>query len=419
MRQCLAIILVVFSLLTVSTEGFAGQLANRQEPQIKVGLAVKQKEVVVSAERAFSLEETMTGRVIQTFEPKEKVRISLEGAGIAVNGVKDPHTSLSLRLLTSSHRAQENTFIVNGKRYRGSIEVIRQTGKSGLTVINTLPLESYLYGVVPKEISPSWHLEAVKAQAVAARSYAFTGSGKHQDDGFDVCTTVHCQVYGGFDSETARSNQAVDETRGMMVTYRGTVATTFFHASSGGYTENSETVWSSPNPYLRGVIDYDAESPHYNWERRVSLEKLSQMLHANNCTVGQVTAIRLSPLTEQPMRIADRGVSGRVKMLTIEGTNGRVQLTGAKFSALLGLPSTLFAISMPDDAVTAYSFRKPADRRVQSAELVITGRGWGHGIGLSQWGAKAMAEKAAPNNSEQYKKILTHYYTGTTIEKWY
>ncbi len=148
--------------------------------------------------------------------------------------------------------------------YRGRLRVVHLTG--GLEIVNTLPLESYLLGVVPRESPASWPIEALKAQAVAARSYAYRSTGG--SGSFDVYCTTASQMYGGADGETAATNKAVTATKGIVPTYQGTPIVAYFFSTSGGHTENIENVWTSaaPVPYLKGVSDpYDTTSPYHAW----------------------------------------------------------------------------------------------------------------------------------------------------------
>ncbi|MDF2500204.1 MAG: SpoIID/LytB domain protein [Anaerosporomusa subterranea] len=434
------IVLITLALLVLTSFSVWAKSTELQEPLIKVGLALQQTRVTVSADTAFFLLTDDANEFKKVYKAKENLSITIQGGRLAVNGIPTATSVIRLSFSDSPNRGhggkleqavneadslnQQGQFIqLNGKRYRGVIEVRQQAGDNTLTAINILPMEAYLYGVIPKEISPSWPMEAIRAQAVAARSYAFAGVGKHQGQGFDVCPTVHCQVYGGRDSEAARSNQAVDETRGMMATYQGSVITAFFHSSSGGHTENSENVWGTPFPYLRGVRDFDQDSPRFVWDRRISIAQLTELLRTAGLLVGEVTGIELSPLTHQPVIAADRGVSGRVKTIKITGTAGRVQLSGAKFSSLLSLPSTLFDVSIArGEALPALTGKSARRGLVQDSSrdiLLLSGKGSGHGIGLSQWGAKAMAEKAPLGSNQFYKEILAYYYPGATIQRWY
>jgi stage II sporulation protein D len=239
-------------------------------------------------------------------------------------------------------------------------------------------------------------MEALKAQAVAARTYVMHDMKKHASEGYDVCATTHCQVYRGKQKEHTRTNQAVDATKGEYLTYKGKTILSLFHASGGGYTENSEYVWGKREPYLRGVPDYN-ESP---WEVNVTLDKLASVLKARGKSVGDIREIKLSKLEKQPVKAVDRGVSGRVRTMTIVGENGSVQVSGNDMRSMLGLKSTLFDID------------KRTFEEKESGSFTIKGYGFGHGLGMSQWGAKAMADK-----KKDYKEILKHYYSGTDIKK--
>lgn len=163
--------------------------------------------------------------------------------------------------------------IVNGKRYRGSL--IIQPHKAGLTVINRLLIDEYLYGVVPEEMPASWNSEALKAQAVAARTFAIYDKldRKHTKEGFDVCATTDCQVYGGMDSEAITTNKAIDATKGEVIVYLNQPICSVFHAASGGQTDDSINVWNVNVPYLRAVEDKDEQSPYQNWSITATGEK--------------------------------------------------------------------------------------------------------------------------------------------------
>ena len=424
--------LFVFSLLAVVFAApCAWGKAAVQEPLIKVGLLTGQSSVTIAADASFFMSGAVKRGRDQSCPAGENLIVAVQRGRLTINGTaasapvlrlgfsaRDLDGRLEQAVKESGNRNRQGQFFrVNGKRYRGIIE-IRLQGQ-GLTVVNILPLEAYLYGVVPKEIPPSWPLETIRAQAVAARSYALASGSKHEAQGFDVCPTVDCQVYGGRDDESERSNQAVDETRGMTVTYQGNVITAFFHASSGGHTENSENVWGTQLPYLRGVPDFDQQSPRFRWERRITITKLAELLRPTG--VGEITAIELSPLGRQPVNAIDRGVSGRVKSILIVGKSGSVRLSGTKVSSLLGLPSTLFdvAIVRGNSVAAGKANGRWLVRDAACDTLLVNGRGAGHGIGLSQWGAKAMAEKAPPGSKHYFKKILTYYYPGAIVEKWY
>lgn len=416
-------------------------------PMIQVGLWSGQANILLSAESDFSLVDAADKEVLASFKAKDKVSVSYKDGKLAVNG--KPTTAREI-VVEKADKADQAAVEVNKRFYRGKIALHRTAGKNGLTVVNTLPLEQYLYGIIAKEISPSWPLEAVKAQAIAARTYAIYSLGKHHDDGYDVCATTDCQVYGGRTSEEPRAIQAVDATFGLVVAYQGKPIPAYFHGSGGGYTENSENVWGTAHPALRAVADYDDKSPYYRWEKAITTKELTETLLSAGYNLGTLQTIELSILTKPPVTAPDRGVSGRVKEIRFSGSNGSFLLTGNKLRGILGLNSTLFdvKVTLPSEKsvqleiTDRYSDKdiktveinlpplternlptdKPNIRRVgnrPNETVVFSGFGWGHGLGLSQWGAKAMADKASPADTAYFKTILKHYYSGVEIIKWY
>ncbi|MDR3278281.1 MAG: SpoIID/LytB domain-containing protein, partial [Oscillospiraceae bacterium] len=176
--------------------------------------------------------------------------------------------SLAVTPLTGANGAKPQTWF-KGYRYYGAFEYTRVGGED-LTVFNFVNIEDYTKGVLPYEMANDWPLEALKAQAVCARTYAASKIGAHSASGFDLCTTEHCQVYRGMGSANDLTNRAVDETAGLYVTYDGKLCETYFSSCDGGATENVENVWSAALPYLRGVVDpYEADvAPslsYYSW----------------------------------------------------------------------------------------------------------------------------------------------------------
>lgn len=436
------LLLAVFLILPLSV--YAQPLTEplpAAEPNLHVGILTDQQSIEVCADANFVIINT-DAKVLGNFSAKDTVTIAINKAGFTINAKPVIATGIDIIMNKQSVARSDQLLSVNKKRYRGSLSLHRTVGKQGMTVINSLPLEQYLYGVVKNEISPQWPQEAVKAQVVAARTYALTNNKKHRSDGFDVCDTTDCQVYGGLDSETPKATQAVDATRGIVITYKGQLINAYFHSSSGGYTENSENVWSSSQPYLRGVADFDQSSPYFKWVKKLPLAELNQAIKSAGYNIGAVQAIALSPLTNRPVITTDRGVSGRVISMVIKGTNGTIELPGAKIRSLLQLKSTLFDIAIVK-SYSEFTSHNYEAKEIKVSEfnnmlslseknnishnsviepidtVIITGYGWGHGLGLSQWGAKAMAEKAPPGNTEYFKDILKHYYHGVEIKNAY
>ncbi|MCU0532676.1 MAG: SpoIID/LytB domain-containing protein [Hydrococcus sp. Prado102] len=265
---------------------------------------------------------------------------------------------------------------IGDRWYRGRTELIRMG--DGVTAINRVGLEEYLYSVVGGEAIPSWPQEALKAQAVAARTYALYQRAKSHNRFYDVDTSTNTQVYKGLNTEYVSTHDAVKSTVGQIVTYSGQAILAAFHSSSGGHTENVEDIWSSPLPYLRGVVDYDQTSPVFQWSKTFSSGELSRR-------IGGIGTIRAM----QPERTTPRG---RVISMRIVGDRGTKSLTGAKLRQALDLRSTLFTVS------------------ATNGTFYISGRGFGHGLGLSQWGTYYLSQQGI-----DYQRILAHYYQNARL----
>ncbi|MBP2643080.1 MAG: lytB 4 [Firmicutes bacterium] len=387
--------------------------AKPEQPLIRVGLLSGQNRVVLSAEDDFSLVETDNNIVLGHYRAHDKAAITMQNGKIVVNNKSTPAAEIKVVLDKDVPKQIE----VNNKTYRGEVSIHLTVGKPGLTTVNTLPVEQYLYGVIPCEISPQWPKEAIKAQSVAARTYALYSLNKHKGDGYDVCAGTDCQVYGGMAAEDALCNAVIDSTTGEVMEYQEKLIPALFHCSSGGYTEDSENVWEGYYPFLRGVKDDDQNSPYYKWEKKFTISDFSRILEQAGYAIGNLQAVELSPLGQQGKGSADRGVSGRVKKVHLIGTSGSVWLSGNDMRRLFGLNSTMFTINLN----LQLPLKKASTRKLQAegAYVYFAGFGWGHGLGLSQWGAKAMAESAPLSAKEYYKIILKHYYTGISFIKEY
>ncbi len=412
-------------------------------PLIRVGLEAGAVEFRLGAVYGYQLVNLAANQVIVSGAPGQVTRFYAQAGGVGIEGVGTYPGPVALRpAAAGSPNFIRRLTTSSTLPYRGSFEVQARDGK--LTLINVLPLEDYLLGVVGREMPADWPPEALKAQAVAARSYARyqIRSGKFQAQGFDVVAGVQSQVYGGASAEDPRVTAAVQATAGQVLTYQGQVAEAFFHASGGGYTENSENVWGgSPVPYLRGVPDLDQDSPHYHWTVTFTLADLQRRFAGAGYDVG---------LFYDLVPAGPQGVSGRWTTLALVGSRGTTVLKSSKVREVLGLKSTLFQIVRQDprvqtvtrsfgsiDGVTVLGARGQVAapvgalaalggsgrrstggnasrvvvaRRDVPASLVLDGRGWGHGVGLSQWGARSMALKG-----NTYLQILGYYYRGTAI----
>ncbi|HSV95863.1 MAG TPA: SpoIID/LytB domain-containing protein [Spirochaetota bacterium] len=272
---------------------------------------------------------------------------------------------------------------VNGAPFRGAIELHSRMGR--LLVINVLTMDEYLSGVVPCEISSGWNVEALRAQAVAARSYAYYHIMNGTDTLFDLNATNRSQVYGGAGMETERTNKAVRDTSGQVASLDNKPILAFFHSTCGGSTIDGDKVWKGAGrEYLRKVrCEYCAQSPHFVWEEMLTLYEIRLHLAKKYVGVGQVTGI------------AFRKEGGRVSHVTVDHKNGVVRLSGNDFRLLF-----------PEKKIKSLLFEAVKTKN----GLLLKGHGWGHGVGLCQWGANGMAERKAA-----YADILRHYYRGTRL----
>ncbi len=334
--------------------------------------------------------------------------------------------------------------------YRGGFEC-RQLENGKITLVNTIGVEDYLYSVVCREMSSSWPIEALKAQAVCARNFALRRTNYHNKYGFDVCKTVCCQAYSQDADTTESVHTAVDETRGQLLFYEDDLVQAVYSSSMGARTESVEYVWGSKFPYLVSVANpYEDTDNVYNgkWTKTLTKARATQIANEREWNIGDVTDIQ----------IIERTPAGGVLKLKVQGTNGskilerescRTTFSEATYSqrydVYLGgqtieptmyiatgdgkvTPSKLSGLSVMGtngkisaldkicnvfDGIAKKLFSTTVSEG-DSNTFVFSGEGWGHGVGMSQYGAKGMAEAGFT-----YDEILTHYYTGTHLEQAY
>lgn len=386
--------------------------------------------------------------------------------------------SSKLNIYFSSYNANENSQMIkiDTRPYRGfmGFKIIEN---SKLISINFVELENYLYGVVPNEISASWGMESLKAQAVAARTYAISCLNPNAAYGYDMDDNQNSQVYRGFISEKESTNKAVNETKGEMIYYKDKLIQAFYHSTSGGSTENSENVWTTSLPYAVGVEDEFSDrsgSPYNEWQKSYKKDEIIKKLNDDGKNVKELYSIEITKVSN----------NNRVMECIFLTDVGEIVYYKEQARLLLGLMSSWFTVengsvfyftneftydykkadveieNVPSrggilDSITE---KEAEDKDIQKQEIenklntgsvlgknvisasgtkklsqekisVISskgistlntnsldynfqGRGWGHGIGMSQYGAKQMAAEGYT-----YNEILEHYYTGVTI-KW-
>ncbi|HJO23394.1 MAG: SpoIID/LytB domain-containing protein [Myxococcota bacterium] len=275
---------------------------------------------------------------------------------------------------------------VDGLRVRGDVEVRRTPG--GLAIVNVVPLEPYVAGTVGREIYAHWEPETLKAQAVVSRTYALNRSAARAGQAWDLAADTTGQVYGGLAAESAPVAQAVRATEGEWLAWRGEPILAVFHSASGGRTASAEEVWGQALPYLASVeVDGEEGSPDTYWRATVSRSTLGRAFASLGVRVGTIREIR----------VVDRWPSGRVRTVRVRGREGKERVGARVVREALGgdvIRSTLFEIRTTDDSV------------------IIIGSGHGHGVGMSQWGAEAMAQRGA-----SYREILAAFYPGAKLVK--
>ena len=326
------------------------------------------------------------------------------------------------------------------RKYYGGFRYQRVSG-GNLTVVNVVDREDYINCVISQEMSPSWPVEALKAQAVTARSYAASCTGRHTSSGFDLCATTHCQAYPGAGSVNDNTYRAAQETSGQYVWYNGSIAETYYFSSDGGATESAKNVWGGNLPYLVGVEDpWEAtvvsKISNYNWSYTFTADELAAKLRASGRNCGTLAGVRVSEYT----------ANGNVRALTFTDTSGsswtitgcdncriflgvnspRFTITGGSggyyvnedgsaLSSVSGAyaidgSGNVSAISGTPYVITGSGTEVLASPGSTGDSFTVSGTGNGHNVGMSQWGAYAMAQAG-----KTYVDILKFYYTGVEI----
>jgi stage II sporulation protein D len=305
----------------------------------------------------------------------DAVRAVPASAGIEADG----------RQATSFRVRSERPIRINGQEYGDTLELIRNG--DGIAVVNELPLEDYVAGVLRAEMGDRWPVEALRAQAIVARTYAAYQRMISAGKAYHIVASVAHQMFAGRPPRTSPAWAAVSDTAGQVLRWEGELFPAFYHAESGGFTEDPRTVFAARNmPALKAVrCEFSAGSPHFYWNLDLRLSDLTEVMRKNDVPVGAVTAIDVD----------ERTASLRATVVTVRGTRGSARLRGNDFRRMVGyeaLRSTLFAVVI-DGEVARFS-----------------GRGYGHGVGMCQWGAKGMAEQGY-----SAKQILEYFYPGTVL----
>lgn len=333
------------------------------------------------------------------FDGADEVEIGAGGRSVRLRGVPGEGLRASDGPVTSRWRSPESDGLItirSGSRslqVRGVVEVLGlygpdAPGPGGLAVVNEVPLERYLTGTLAREMYGSWDANALRAQAVASRTYALYRVESEPFAAWHLTAGTESQVYTGVEAESATVVAAVEATRGEILVHGGRPILAAFHSSSGGRTASAEEVWGEPRSYLVSVpVEDEWDSPDAYWRSSVTRGTLGRAAASLGADPGPITAVT----------VLERTASGRVARVRLEGERGELTCSGRQLRTALGeskLKSTLFEV------------------REDEQGFVFVGSGSGHGVGMSQWGARAMARRG-----DDYRRILGAFYPGAEITR--
>lgn len=377
-RQPLAVALLA---LAAQGEALPSAVAQPSPDVIRVAVVQNDPEVTLQIHGGFTILSAQTGQPVEQGQRFKPTSVRAIPQGLALGNTLLPLSGLRVE------PARDATISVNGQRLRGTLEIVRQDNLT-LLVINHLSLEEYLQGVLSKEAPDYWPEEALKAIAIAARTYAVYQRMTKYEQTYDVTGTVMSQDYGGRTAEKHATTRAVRATRGLILMFNGQLFPTFYHSTCGGLTEHARVMGTFELEPLRGqiVCQHCTASPFYAWRRRLTAADVAWVLRKSpHGPVGNV----------RDLQIAKRTPGKRVEQIAIVGSLRTVTLTGYDFRALLGferIRSLFFSITRVGDG------------------FVLDGHGWGHGVGMCQWGAAELARRGVVAED-----ILSFYYPETQV----
>ncbi len=448
----ISVTLLIFHLLVMSIFSIAPVYAeDNQPPVVRVGVLRNINVTQLSGAEGLKVIDQVTEEVLFETEPNAILTIRWNLVGVTIDSDNRIFVSAFVISNNGITRVHSNTWGTSEtfRDFRGTFLVAKPSHTAvSMNLINYIPIDEYLYGVVPAEMPASWHIEALKAQAVAARTYMLINlaNSKHSRDGYDLCATSCCQVYKGLSMEHINSNKAINDTKGLVIKYGGKMITTYYSSSAGGHTEDNNLVWSGTAlPYLRGVNDdyYESRSrnPRYSWTVIKTPAEMSAQLASKGHDIGDILKIE---------EALPKSISGRQNAIKFTGTKGIVTISGqSNIRNTLGLFSAKFDITL-SEKLEAMMIKDWTGRSTLSginklntvtevtlagatvigkngkttlgesvhvigigsspSEITLKGGGWGHGVGMSQYGARGMADEGM-----KFDQILTFYYSGTDI----
>ncbi len=373
------ILIISFLILGITDISISGN--HPLQPVLRVAVINNSPSVKLSIKGPYEIKNLQNEELIESGSFLKSVNVFPTPEGIKIG--KNPCNFFGVKI----EPGKDVFILINDRIYRGEIDIIR-TKDARLLLVNHVGLEDYLYGVLYHEVSPRWPIEALKAQAIASRTYALYQKSINETKDFDLTSDFYSQVYGGKTSEKYRTTRAIDLTRGKVLIYEGKLLPAYFHATCGGYTEDASELWNTELAPLKSVkCNFCRLSPHYRWENSLSLEEMMEKF-ARGGYKDFSKIISLIP--------KDRNPSGRLKTLNVITDSGEINISAKDFRQIMDpriMRSTNFNVTVDGDRV------------------IFKGYGWGHGVGLCQWGAYFMALRGY-----KVEDILKFYYPGTEIK---
>ncbi len=347
---------------------------------VRVLIAENLKTTLLSAQGNYTIRTLPDLKAVKTGNDLKNARVLPSSNGFLIG--KENFICRGIQI----EAQEERSLFLNKSRFRGKINLLKNNAGL-LYAINTLDVEGYLYGVLHHEVSSWWPMEALRAQAIAARTYALYQVQVSRSQEYDLKSSTFSQVYGGSTTERFRTKSAVDQTKGQVLTSDGKIFPAYFHSACGGKTAGAEELWKISTKTLAGnvVCGYCKMSPHNFWHANVPLVEIKQIMEKNGRPVGEI--LDLKAVTQTP--------SGRVGSLKITGASGEMTIAAKDFRIWIGgerIRSTQFTLKINEDMVE------------------FKGKGWGHGVGLCQWGSFGQALLG-----RSHEEILKFYYPDSTI----
>lgn len=348
---------------------------------VRVAIVQDQPSIRLAVKGPYRLVAPTTGEVLNSAHRLSTTTVQADAEGLRFGETVIHRSGIRVEPL------KDATILVNERSYRGTVEIVPQADAT-LLAVNHLDVDEYLKGVLSQEVSQHWPMAALEAQAIAARTYALYQRQRNARQPFDVTADVSSQVYGGHLSERWRTTQAVRRTRGLVLTYQGQLFPAYFHAACGGRTEDAGELWTTNLPVLKGVAcPYCQDSPHYRWETSIHRKEIRWALKQRHQPVGLVETI--TP--------GDRDPSGRWRTINIQGQEGAATLSAKDFREMVG-PAVIRSLNF--------------EVTIEGDNVKFAGWGWGHGVGLCQWGARGLAQRG-----RTAREILVYYYPGATVQE--